>query len=47
MINRGFEVMLPTETKEVKEQTVLKNQIAFTIFGKKICILLNITKEEV
>ena len=47
MINRGFEVMLPTKTKEVKEQTVLKNQIVFTVFGKKIRILLNITTEEV
>ena len=46
MINRGFETMLPTETKEEpKEQTVLKNAIAFTIFGKRYRILLDISKE--
>jgi len=48
MINRGFETMLPTETKEEpKEQTVLKNAIAFTIFGKRYRILLDISKEAV
>ena len=47
MINRGFETMLPTEQKEVKENTVLKNTITFTVFGKRFTILLNISSEVV
>lgn len=47
MINRGFELMLPKKQQEVKERTVLKNNISFTIFGRRYTILLNITSEEV